>query len=163
MSDDDQAQARDGITTGIVARSLFLGAHSDNPGKGAVYNGRQTSDSSRLSFWDLINVMHGRGYLLAASLALGWTPALATADEAAIERGRTLAGTCLGCHGVPSYTNVYPTYHVPKLGGQHAEYIVAALKAYQSGERSHATMRAHSVRLSEEQIRDIATYFSSLE
>ena len=146
-----------------MTRSPFLGIHTDSSGKGAVYNGRQTSDSSHISFWDFINVMHGRGYLLAASLVLGLTPALAAADEAAIERGRTLAGTCLGCHGVPSYTNVYPTYHVPKLGGQHAEYIVAALKAYQSGERSHATMRAHSVRLSEEQIRDIATYFSSLK
>ena len=128
-----------------------------------MYNGCQTSDSSHISFWDFINVMHGRGYLLAASLVLGLTHALAAADEAAIERGRTLAGTCLGCHGVPSYTNVYPTYHVPKLGGQHAEYIVVALKAYQSGERKHPTMRAHSVRLSEEQIRDIATYFSSIK
>ncbi len=107
--------------------------------------------------------MHGRGYLLAASFVLGLTPALAAADEAAIERGRTLGGTCLGCHGVPSYTNVYPSYHVPKLGGQHAEYIVAALKAYQSGERKHSTMQAHSARLSEEQIRDIAAYFSSLK
>lgn len=107
--------------------------------------------------------MRGRGFSFAASLVLGLTPALALADEAAIERGRTLAGTCLGCHGVPSYTNVYPSYHVPKLGGQHAEYIVAALKAYKSGERAHSTMRAHSVRLSEEQIQDIATYFSSLK
>ena len=114
-------------------------------------------------FWDFINVVHGRGFFLAIALVLGLTPALAFADETAIERGRTLAGTCLGCHGVPSYTNVYPTYHVPKLGGQHAEYIVAALKAYQSGERGHSTMRAHSVRLSEEQIQDIAAYFSSLK
>lgn len=107
--------------------------------------------------------MHGRGFFLAIAFVLGLAPILVSADEVAIERGRTLAGTCLGCHGVPSYTNVYPTYHVPKLGGQHAEYIVVALKAYQSGERSHATMRAHSVRLSEDQIRDIATYFSSLK
>lgn len=127
------------------------------------YNGRQTSDSSRTSFWDFINVMYGRGFFLAIALVLGLTPAPALADEVAIERGRTLAGTCLGCHGVPSYTNVYPSYHVPKLGGQHAEYIVAALKAYKSGERAHSTMRAHSVRLSEEQIQDIATYFSSLK
>ena len=107
--------------------------------------------------------MHGRGFFLAIALALGLTPILASADEAAIERGRALAETCLGCHGVPSYTNVYPSYRVPKLGGQHAEYIVAALKAYQSGERAHSTMQAHSVRLSEGQIQDIATYFSSLK
>ena len=107
--------------------------------------------------------MHGRGFFLAIALVLGSTPMLASADEAAIERGRTLAGTCLGCHGVPSYTNVYPSYHVPKLGGQHADYIVAALKAYKFGERAHSTMQAHSVRLSEEQIQDIAAYFSSLK
>ena len=128
-----------------------------------MYNERYTSDSSRTSFWDQLNVMHGRGFSLAAALVLGLTPALAAADEAAIERGRTLAGTCLGCHGVPSYTNVYPTYRVPKLGGQHADYIVAALKAYQSGERQHSTMQAHSVRLSEAEMRDIATYLSSLK
>lgn len=128
-----------------------------------MYNNRQTSEFSRTSFWDFINVMHGRGFFLAIALVLGLTPILASADEAAIERGRTLAGTCLGCHGVPSYTNVYPSYRVPKLGGQHAEYIVAALKAYQSGERRHSTMQAHSVRLSEEQMRDIATYFSSVK
>ena len=107
--------------------------------------------------------MHGRGFFLVIALVLGSIPILASADEAAIERGRTLAVTCLGCHGVPSYTNVYPSYHVPKLGGQHADYIVAALKAYQSGERTHSTMQAHSVRLSEDQIQDIAAYFSSLK
>ena len=128
-----------------------------------MYNDRQTSEFFRTSFWDFINVMYGRGFFLAVALVWGSTPILASADEATIERGRTLAGTCLGCHGVPSYTNVYPSYHVPKLGGQHAEYIVAALKAYKSGERAHSTMQAHSVRLSEEQIQDIAVYFSSLK
>ena len=107
--------------------------------------------------------MYGRGFLLAIAVALGLASVSISDDKTAIERGRALAETCLGCHGVPSYTNVYPTYHVPKLGGQHAEYIVAALKAYQSGERDHATMRAHSARFSEEQMRDIASYFSSIK
>ena len=79
------------------------------------------------------------------------------------ENGKFKAQTCLGCHGVPSYGNVYPSYHVPKLVGQHAPYIVAALKAYQSGERSHPTMRAQAAGLTESDMTDIAAFFSSRE
>lgn len=75
--------------------------------------------------------------------------------------GEAKTETCLGCHGLPSYTNVYPTYHVPKLGGQHPEYIVAALKAYKNGERDHATMKAQASSLSEQDMEDIAAYVSS--
>lgn len=76
--------------------------------------------------------------------------------------GAEKAFTCMGCHGVPSYNNVYPTYHVPKLGGQHAEYIVAALKAYKQGQRPHPTMHAQASSLSEEDMQDIAAYFAQL-
>ena len=84
----------------------------------------------------------------------------AAADAAA---GKWKAQTCLGCHGVASYTNVYPTYHVPRLGGQHADYIVAALKAYQAGERDHDTMVAQSHRLEERDMVEIANYFAAFE
>ena len=80
-----------------------------------------------------------------------------------VEAGKYKAETCLGCHGVPSYTNVYPTYSVPLLGGQHADYIVAALKGYQNGERNHRTMQAHAIGLSEEDMADIGAYFQSLK
>lgn len=99
----------------------------------------------------------------AIALLGGLVSGSAAADEASIERGRALSGTCLGCHGVPSYTNVYPSYRVPKLGGQHVEYLVAALMAYRSGERQHATMQAQSMRLSDAQMRDIAVYLASLQ
>ena len=78
------------------------------------------------------------------------------------QRGAMRGETCLGCHGVVSFTNVYPTYRVPKLGGQHPEYIIAALKGYRSGERSHPTMHAHASGLSDQDIDDIAAYFSSI-
>lgn len=70
--------------------------------------------------------------------------------------------TCKGCHGIPGYTNVYPTYHVPKLGGQHAEYIVAALTAYQNGNRQHETMHANAATLNEQDMADIAAYVSNI-
>ena len=76
-------------------------------------------------------------------------------------RGKVKAITCMGCHGIPGYHNAYPNYPVPRVGGQHAEYIVAALKAYKSGERGHATMQAQTASLSEQDMQDIAAYFAS--
>lgn len=95
--------------------------------------------------------------LLAACLISA--PAAAQGDA---EAGRTKAYTCTGCHGIPGYMNVYPSYHVPKLGGQTEEYIVAALKAYAEGDREHPTMEAQARSLSEQDIRDIASYFANL-
>lgn len=87
-------------------------------------------------------------------------PAAAAGDAA---RGKTLGWTCLGCHGIETYKNVYPTYSVPKLRGQHAEYLVSALKSYRAGERSHGTMHAHAASLSDQDIEDIAAYLSGTE
>ncbi len=76
------------------------------------------------------------------------------------EAGAQKAYTCLGCHGVMHYVNTYPTYHVPKLGGQHEAYLIAALKAYRGGQRSHATMQANAALLTDQDIADIAAYFA---
>ena len=80
-----------------------------------------------------------------------------------MEKGRLHAQTCMGCHGAPGMRNAYPGYRVPKLGGQHPEYIVAALQSYRSKLRSHPTMRAQAAGLSDEDMADIAAYFSSLK
>jgi len=72
--------------------------------------------------------------------------------------GRDKAETCMGCHAISGYTTQYPSYNVPKLGGQHAEYIVSALEAYKSGKREHATMHANASTLSEQDMQDIAAY-----
>lgn len=87
-------------------------------------------------------------------------PAAAQGDA---EAGRDKAYTCTGCHGIPGYMNVYPTYHVPKLGGQSEEYIVSALKAYADGKRTHPTMEAQAQALSEQDMEDVAAYFASLD
>ena len=76
------------------------------------------------------------------------------------KRGHALSYTCNGCHAVPNYKNVYPTYSVPKLHGQRPEYLVAALKAYKSGERSHGTMHAQASSMNEQDMADIAAYLS---
>jgi cytochrome c553 len=105
--------------------------------------------------------------LRSAWLALSLTivglaaPGLASAGDAA--RGATLAYTCHGCHGIPNYKNAYPVYNVPKLGGQHAAYLVVALKAYASQERAHATMHAHAVTMSEQDMQDMAVFLAGQE
>lgn len=106
-----------------------------------------------------------RLFLRTTSLIIvfGLFSASASFAGGSVEQGKIKAETCLGCHGVPSYTNVYPTYHVPRLGGQHADYIVAALKGYKSGERSHGTMEAQAAGMSEEDMADIGAYFQSLQ
>jgi len=96
----------------------------------------------------------------AAGLLLLSSAAATAADP---EAGRYAAQTCMGCHGVPGSTNVYPTYHVPKLGGQNEQYLTDALNAYRAGDRDHPTMQAQARALSEEDIRDIAAYFANLD
>ena len=95
----------------------------------------------------------------AAVLALTTGSALAAGDA---ETGQIKAYTCTGCHGIPGYNNVYPTYKVPKIGGQNYEYLTAALKAYRDGERHHSTMELQATSLSDQDIEDVAAYFASL-
>ncbi|MDM4770437.1 cytochrome c [Solimonas sp. SE-A11] len=84
----------------------------------------------------------------------------AFAEGGNVEAGRVKANTCMGCHGIPNYNNVYPTYRVPRIGGQTEAYIVAALKGYKNGERPHLTMRAQATNLSDQDMADIAAFFA---
>jgi cytochrome c553 len=76
------------------------------------------------------------------------------------QRGKALSYTCLGCHGIEGYKNAYPMYSVPRLKGQHPEYLVAALHGYRDGDRSHLTMHDQASTLSDQDIADIAAYFA---
>jgi cytochrome c553 len=79
------------------------------------------------------------------------------------ERGKVIGQTCTGCHGIPGYYNAQPAYHVPKLGGQNADYIEVALQGYRRGTRGHETMQAQASSLSDQDIADVAAYFAGFE
>jgi cytochrome c553 len=69
---------------------------------------------------------------------------------------------CQGCHGIPDWKTAFPeVYRVPKLGGQKADYIVSALKAYKSGERDFPTMRAIAAPLTDDEMQKLANYYAS--
>lgn len=96
------------------------------------------------------------GAALLLTLAL---PAQAAGDPKA---GQQKNSMCQGCHGIPGWRTAYPeVYNVPRLGGQHADYIVAALKGYKTGERSHATMNGIVRSLSDQDMEDLAAYYAA--
>lgn len=97
------------------------------------------------------------GLTITAASAI--TPVYAAGDPHA---GREKTSMCAGCHGIPGWRTAYPSvYSVPKLGGQHADYLVAALKAYKSGERTHPSMKGIAASLSEQDMEDLAAYYAS--
>src|SRR5690606_10029636 len=79
------------------------------------------------------------------------------------EHGQQLAATCTGCHAIPGYRNAYPSFRVPKLGGQNSDYLEIALQGYRRGSRGHDTMHAQAASLSDQDIADLAEYLASLE
>jgi cytochrome c553 len=98
-----------------------------------------------------------------ASLSLTGVANIATAGDVVgnPKAAEMKISMCIGCHGIPGYKASYPElYQVPMLGGQSAKYIENALHAYQSGERKHPTMRGIAAGLSDQDIADVAAYYS---
>jgi cytochrome c553 len=102
-------------------------------------------------------------FSIALAGAVATTTVMAQDPAAAGEpkRGAVLANTCIGCHGIDGYRNAYPSFRVPKLGGQHPDYIVIALQGYKNQTRPHNTMHAQAATMSEQEMRDIAAFFAS--
>ncbi|GAB3356358.1 cytochrome c [Lysobacter tyrosinilyticus] len=98
------------------------------------------------------------------------TPAATTAPAPAAQpikgdaaAGKQLTYTCQGCHGITGYKNAYPSYHVPRIGGQSEQYLLNALTEYKKGARKHPTMQAQAQSFSDQDIANIAAYLSTLK
>ena len=97
-----------------------------------------------IRLWNLI-------ILLSASLAL--MPAV-QAEE--LSRAAILSASCEGCHG----TGGRSPGATPAIAGKSAEYLREALESFRSGEREATVMGRHATGYSDEEIRQIAEYFS---
>jgi cytochrome c553 len=104
--------------------------------------------------------MSKRSVMTALGVAIVLSGAVHAAGDPVV--GKKKFDTCTGCHGIPGYTNVYPTYHVPMLAGQTEQYLVDALRAYAKGERAHPTMQAQAQSMSDADMADIAAYLAGL-
>jgi cytochrome c553 len=99
------------------------------------------------------------GLLVSAAVpALAQQPALVGNPKEAHKK----IAMCEGCHGIAGYRTAYPqVYHVPMLGGQQAAYLASALHEYKAGQRKHPSMRGIAASLSDQDIADIAAYYSA--
>ena len=111
-----------------------------------------------MGFWIRTGILSvfAAGFALAGASVFAQAPVL-KGDPV---HGKAISYTCLGCHGVDGYRNAYPNYSVPKLVGQHPEYILAALQEYRGDQRSHVTMHSQASTLSDQDMVDIAAYLS---
>ncbi len=76
-------------------------------------------------------------------------------------KGQTKAGACAACHGGDGNTTLQPNY--PKLAGQRANYLVKQMQDFKSNTRKDAVMPAQVSALSDQDIRDIAAFYNSLD
>jgi cytochrome c553 len=101
--------------------------------------------------------------LIALSLGFGVAAGAQEAKGGDAGAGAKKIAMCEGCHNLPRYQASFPeVYKVPMIAGQNAKYIVAALTGYRKGERKHPTMRAIAGSLSDQDIADVAAYYSQL-
>jgi cytochrome c553 len=102
---------------------------------------------------------------LAAACAVVAFPVLAAdPPKGNIEAAKSKVSMCIGCHGIPGYRASFPEiYSVPKIAGQNEKYIQSSLRAYATGERTHPTMDAISKSLSDQDMADLAAYYSNLK
>lgn len=104
--------------------------------------------------------------LVAAGLGLAALAPAAFAQNVTgnAEAAKNKVSMCVGCHGIVGYRTAYPeVYPVPMIGGQQAAYILKALQEYKSGERWHPSMRAIAGGLSEQDMADLAAYYSQVK
>ena len=98
--------------------------------------------------------------LLALACAQAQAQQPASAGDAKRAEGKI--SMCVGCNGIPAYRTAYPdVYSVPLIAGQAPDYIVNALKAYKSGERKHPSMVGIAKSLSDQDMADLAAYYSA--
>ena len=98
--------------------------------------------------------------LLISLAAVGLSFAAQAQDAQA---GEKKAAMCIGCHGIPEYKASFPEiYRVPMIAGQNAKYIANSLAGYKKGDRKHPSMQAIARGLSEQDMNDLAAYYSQL-
>ena len=100
--------------------------------------------------------------LIAIALVLLTSHTVIASEPANASRGKELAEYCMGCHGEFGIAEIDSN---PNLAGQNAKYLEYALKSYRDGVRKGGMafiMQANAGKLSDQEIRDLAAYFSGL-
>jgi len=100
-------------------------------------------------------------YLAGVAGFLAVVPAVPTSALAAdAASGRTKAAKCTVCHGLDG---IAKNPNAPNLAGESTIYIRKQLSAFRSGERKDPQMSLMAKNLSDEDIADLAAWYSSLK
>ncbi|MEW8028523.1 MAG: c-type cytochrome [Candidatus Thiodiazotropha sp.] len=91
---------------------------------------------------------------IALCIGFNLAHAAGNADE-----GKNKSAICAGCHGADGNSPINPLW--PKIAGQHPRYIEKQIKDFKSGARVDATMAPMAMPLSDQDIADLAAYYSS--
>lgn len=103
-----------------------------------------------------------RGLVLISASLFAMTP-LTGHSSAQAERGQAAAMVCVACHQADGNgLESAGTTPWPRLAGLDAAYLAGQIRAFKSGERTNAEMLPFAQMLNDEQIEDIAVYYSTL-
>ena len=106
---------------------------------------------------------HSRAVLLAAHLSVSIFLVAASSGACCagdIKAGRMKAQMCQACHGMDGLSK---TPDAPNIAGQTEQYLVAQLQAFKTGTRKNDAMSVVARTLSDQDIEDLAAYFSAIE
>jgi cytochrome c553 len=129
--------------------------------KGRPYNRRLNRKHSRLELMKNPVRSFVRSSIALLTLMATMGLSLNAAAQSA-QAGEKKAAMCIGCHGIPDYKATFPEiYRVPKIAGQNDKYIISALAQYKKGDRKHPTMRAIAASLTDQDMADLAAFYSA--
>ena len=100
--------------------------------------------------------------MFAVAVAFATNTSFAQEIKGDAKAGESKNAMCVGCHGIKGYQATFPeVYKVPMISGQNAQYISSALHAYKKGDRKFPSMRGIAESLSDQDIADLAAYYSA--
>ena len=106
--------------------------------------------------------MIARSLVAVATVFVAAASVQAQGVAGSAQAGEKKADMCIGCHGIPGYQSSFPEVHkVPMISGQSDKYIISALTAYKKGDRKHPTMRGIAGSLTEQDMADLAAFYST--
>jgi cytochrome c553 len=94
---------------------------------------------------------------IASLLALASSGVVQAAGD--VEAGKAKSAVCAACHGADGNGSANPLF--PKLAGQHPKYIIKQLRDFKTGARKNDTMAPMAAALNDQDIENVAAYFSS--
>ncbi|MCG8014532.1 MAG: cytochrome c4, partial [Candidatus Thiodiazotropha weberae] len=97
-------------------------------------------------------------WFVTATLALSFSVGLVQAAGNA-EDGKNKSAVCAGCHGAEGNSPLNPVW--PKIAGQHPAYIEKQIKDFKANKRSDPMMSPMAAPLSDQDIADLAAFYSS--